>query len=265
MDQNIVWATPDPEAVDLAEQMREERDVMEAILQETVESARNGALKESGRTVCGGDKVKAPGARYNKAVQLQACPVGSTGTWHSHATQSELRNPEHSLPDWANVIFHDIDASIVVGTQTLEQVVAAEDRRVMADEFQEALGLDVSRTDQVVGALQQGQIPDPPAARERVRDRLSPLVSRHRTDFFDLDDSVQGPAVPAYAPGFDVLVAREVAAANAPDVGNLRKSARNGSAILGKLDRRLGGVKGEAVSSAVGIVVGSVVSKMLGL
>lgn len=264
MDEVVAPLSPSAAGTALAEEMRGETGVMETILRETVESAEEGTLRESGRTTCGGDRIRAPGARFPKSVQLRGCPVESTGTWHTHVTQSELRHPEHSLPDWANVIFHGIDASMVVGTQSLEQVVAASDRAAMADAFQSALGVQVRSSDAVVSEIQRGNIPDPPAARERVRQQLSGLVERHPTDFEELDAKITAPTIPAYHPGFDAMLAVESSTFDGPDTGGLRRSARNGMDVFRRIEARLD-LKDEALSNATGIVVGSLVSRVLGL
>lgn len=175
----------DPAADDLLAAMLEARDTMATIVTETIE-----AHKESGRTVCGqGGKLRGPLARFPSAVELNAqCPLKTSGAWHTHTHQ--LRSPDQSLPDMANVVFRNLDASVVVGVETSDTMVAAADRDAMVERFQDALGLEVSSTREVVDALQAGLIPDPPAARRRARSRLGPLIGRASTSFPDLAGQV---------------------------------------------------------------------------
>lgn len=175
----------DPAAADLLNTMIEQRDTMRTILEETLEAER-----ESGRTVCGrGGRLRGPLARFPSAVELNAsCPLRTGGAWHSHTHQ--LRSPEQSLPDTANVVFGNLDVSIVVGVDDSDTLVRAYDRSAMVTAFQDALGLEVTSTSAVVDAIKTGQIPDPPAARTRVRSRFGPLFSRRTTSFPDIASRV---------------------------------------------------------------------------
>lgn len=179
------------EASDLGFSLGDAVEVQEQILLETIESAEMGQPRESGRTACGNSQnVRAPIARFPEAVRLSGCPIGVTGIWHTHPTLKGLREPEHSLPDWANVVFTDLDASMVVGVETSELIVTSEDRSAMIQAFQNALGLNVEGVNDVVHAVLSGKIPDPDSARERVRQELQPLVMRVNTSFPVLRDRV---------------------------------------------------------------------------
>lgn len=162
-------------------------DVMRTILVETVEDSR-----ESGRTMCGrSGTIKGPLSRFPAAVELDTvCPLRLSGAWHSHTHR--INEPVHSLPDVANVVFGNIDASVVVGAESSEALVRAEHRDVMAEAFQDALGLEIESPEGVVDALRSGRIPDPAGARRRVRGRLAPLFIRSSTNFPDI--SAQVPA-----------------------------------------------------------------------
>lgn len=180
------------EADELAQQMLEQRDVMRTILEEVLASAEDGEIRESGRTVCGSAKdPRGPLARKFTSVSLPTCPIRVGGAWHAHVTEGELKNPESSLPDVANVVFGKLEASIVVGTQSAEVVLAAEDRDAQVAAFQEALGVDVGSPHDVVNAVLSGAV-NPSQARQRVRDTLSPrLVYRTDTGFEDLTREVE--------------------------------------------------------------------------
>lgn len=172
---------PSPEASQLGEILLNNEDVQRTILQETLDSAAAGELLESGRTVCGDPtNVRLPFHRRERSVELSACPTPNAGIWHTHVTQQQLRDPEHSLPDWANVIFDAADASMVVGIQTSEVIVAATDREAMLERFEDALGIEVHAPTGVVEALRDGAIDSPTRARQRVRNELHQCV--HRVD-----------------------------------------------------------------------------------
>lgn len=176
---------PDADAQRLASQMLESGELGE-ILEETVQSARNGRITESGRTYCPSlsESLIGPAARFPRSVKLEECPVrGRTGLMHTHVTAGQLSNPDHSLPDIANVVFHSPDASVVVGTETADVLVRAENEGEMEAAFQEAIGVPVSNTHDVVAAIRQREISDPVAARERVRSAFGPLFRRESAGF----------------------------------------------------------------------------------
>lgn len=184
---------PDPYAVELSERLLEEHDVLEEILEETITSAENGRITESGRTVCpeSGDRILGPLGRFDRSVNLQECPIGESAVLHSHVSLDQLTQPEHSLPDSSNVILGGVDVSIVVGTQTHDVLLAPADKQTALNEFQDALGVEVRSTDDVVRAIETGQIPDPTDARRRVKARLSPLYKEVPSDFSHLALRVQ--------------------------------------------------------------------------
>lgn len=186
---------PHPEAWEMADHILRDREELVTILHETVEAAENGQVKESGRTYCPrSDAVLGPAERFPKAVELQECPRGAAGVVHTHVAPSELHNPEHSLPDMANVIFSDITASVVLGTQTSDVMLAPADVEPAAAGFSDALGVQVDGPRDVVKALKRGDIPDPPDARARVRARLSSLFNTVSTSFPDIDQRIRSLA-----------------------------------------------------------------------
>lgn len=176
----------------LAQDMIQRDDVMWTVIQETLESGRQDNLTESGRTVCGTAKRPLPPIlRRFAQVTLPTCPRTVGGTWHTHVTRDQLLNPENSLPDWANVAFGVIDVSIVVGAETSEVVVGSADRSVMQHELRQVLGVDVESVEEVVDAILNGKVQDPPAARARLRQQLHPLVFEVETAFPDLAEEVR--------------------------------------------------------------------------
>lgn len=202
---------PDGQARALADEMMSMDGVMREILDETIPTGDGEEVRESGRTLCGSSsEVRGPLARFPTAVELASCPVGAHGgTWHTHVTRDQLKRPSNSLPDTANVVFGEIDVSIVVGTQRSEAIVAAEDRQGAAQEFRDALGVDARTTDDVVEAIIDGQVRDPPDARRRVRHRLSSLFIESDTTFRDMDRRLEMSGVPAHSMvSFEMIDAR---------------------------------------------------------
>lgn len=197
---------PSADAVSLSQFMMNAVDVQRRILLETIEAAEAGHVVESGRTICpeGADPIRGPLGRFPMSVELQSCPVGASGIMHTHVTVDQLRAPEHSLPDVANVIFEGIGASLVAGTRRHDLLHAPSDPDQAVTDFQDALGLDVRSTEDVVAAIRQGRISDPADARSRVRSRLGGLFQTPRSGFQDLDERVtklaQREALPARQP-----------------------------------------------------------------
>lgn len=178
---------PDRDALALAEEMVQRDDVMRTIIQETLEAGRQGNLTESGRTVCGTAKRPLPPIlRRFAQVTLPTCPRTVGGTWHTHVTRDQLLNPENSLPDWANVVFGVVDVSIVVGAEMSEVVVGSADRSTMQHELRQVLGVDVEDPEDVVDAILDGEVQDPPGARARLRRQLEPLVFEIETAYPEL-------------------------------------------------------------------------------
>lgn len=262
---------PSSEAQRLAQQMVVAHDTMRDILDETLTSAEEGNLLESGRTVCGDEtEIRGPVARYPLSVELATCPVGASGVWHTHATPSQLKNPENSLPDIANAVFGTVDVHIVVGTESAEVFMAADERKSAQDAYRNAVGEEVASTAQVVAALQAGRIPDPAEARIRVREALAPLVKRVPTGYEDLTARVPAQATPLFSPeGPDVnpqfpTLAAARADTYSPDVGRMREQSRaTADAFRVIVDKY--GIKEDAISNATGIIVGSLISRLLGL
>lgn len=202
---------PDPQAMELADEMLAMEGVMRDILDETIPNGDDTEVRESGRTLCGrGASIKGPLARFPTAVELASCPRGAGGgTWHTHVTKDQLRHPTNSLPDTANVVFGEIDVSIVTGTQEAEAVVAASDRQRAADTFRDAIGVEAESTDDVVDAILDGQIPNPPDARRRVHDRLDAMFVMQPTNFTDMDQRLELSGVPAHSTvSFEMVDAR---------------------------------------------------------
>lgn len=203
-----LYAAPRPSnnARMLANTITGATDVQRQILMETVESAQQGNILESGRTFCpeNAGMVRGPLGRFPRAVDLQSCPVGSAGIIHTHVSTSQLRNPTHSLPDTANVILGEVDASMVLGTTSSDLLLAPDDPEEATAVFQDALGLGVNTTDELVSAIESGQIPNPPEARRRVRTRLSSLFTTVRSPHRDIDFKVNQlgseGAIPARRP-----------------------------------------------------------------
>lgn len=175
---------PDDEARMLSVKMLASDRTMRAVLDETITAAENGQIKESGRTACGAvTNLKDPLARFPKAIDLSQCSVDLSGTYHSHVTTHQMFNPSHSLPDMANVVFGGLDVSVIVGAETADVLVEAQDREAMAETMQNVLGIESRRTMDVIDALETGEIPDPAAARRRMRREFSSLLFTHTTDY----------------------------------------------------------------------------------
>lgn len=160
----------DPNAVALADALLADESTQRELLAETIAEG-SARMLEAGRTVCGVDAdPKAPHDRSGRSVDLAPCDPGEqTGIYHTHPGYGQLQQPEHSLPDFANVAFEGVDASVVVGTDAHSVVVAAADREAQQAAFRNAVGVDVDSTRGVVNALRRQQISRPDRARKRVR------------------------------------------------------------------------------------------------
>lgn len=249
--------------LEMADILIENTDVHQVILQETIESARDGQILESGRTACGnGASIRRPFDRFPTSVRLSSCPRGASGIWHTHVTTSQLREPEHSLPDWANVLFTDVSASMVVGTRTSEVVVAATDPELAIAEFQNALALDVTSTHEVVKAIRDGDIPDPTAARSRVRANLSPLVSRVMTNYPAFDQAVSEVGRPSID-ALEVIEANQMynAFTHWKSEG-LHRRARECQPLARQMTDGIS-IRELVVSTAIGNIVGEVTKRLL--
>lgn len=169
------------------EAMTARAGVGDEILRETIEAAAEGGEPmESGRTWCESDpdaRLRRPTSRHRAAVNLDGCPPGDLiAVWHSHTSPGQVRNPEHSLPDVANVVFGHVDASMIPGAESDHLLVAGADRGGMADRFRNVLGADVQTTRGVVDAIQSGEISNPARARDRVNSEFAPLMRRVDAD-----------------------------------------------------------------------------------
>lgn len=227
-----------PEAREAAKILREEVEIQRTVLEETIQSAEQGQVKEAGRTLCGPNAVRRPIQRLPRSIKLQRCPVGATAIIHTHPSMAELRNPHHSLPDVANVLF-EVDASMVVGTDSSEIITRADDVDAMHREFENAIGLTVDSTQEVTAAVRDNRIPDPPAARDRVREALGGLVSRESMSFSDLSAEIDDLNIPARSISAACLTGHghtQTVATNAPTsfhqqqsevVANIRATVRN--------------------------------------
>jgi hypothetical protein len=161
----------DPNAAALADALLADQDTQRQLLAETVAEG-SARMLEAGRTVCGVDgDPKQPRDRSDRSVDLAPCKPGKqTGIYHTHPGVGQLQRPEHSLPDFANVAFEGVTASVVVGADSHSVVVAAEDREAQRDAFRNAVGVDVDSTRGVVNALRTNTISRPARARQRVRE-----------------------------------------------------------------------------------------------
>lgn len=184
--------TPDPDANALAMQMLRNTDTLRAVLEETLASAQNGVLKESGRTVCPRlqDRIMGPLSRFPRSVSLEQCPRGQAGLIHTHVTPDELLTPEHSIPDMANTAFHNVSASIIVGTQTSDVLVAPRNKALMQQAFHDVLGHRVGSTREVIQTMRRGDI-NPVQTRRELRDELSGLFRTEDTAFPGLTAEVR--------------------------------------------------------------------------
>ena len=151
-------------------------DTQEQVLGETFDALDAGSIKESGRTFCpSSDKLKGPVARRGASVDLSTCSVPPTGIIHSHVTRSQLRNPKHSLPDIANVLYGPADASLIVGTETCDLFMEPVDVDYGRYLFDSGVGVSVDSPSDVLEAITDGRVPNPSQARKNVRDILRPL------------------------------------------------------------------------------------------
>jgi hypothetical protein len=254
--------------------MMENDSVQREIIAETLESAESGQIKESGRTVCGRGSIRGPLGRYPTSVKLDSCPKDRGGTWHTHVTPEEIRSPQNSLPDMANVVFGYIDASIVAGTDTSEAFIRAANPDATKDAFAEAIGVPVSRPEDVTNAVMSGDV-NPQRARQRVRRQLSPLFIEDRNNYTNLVSRVPASVnLSNPGSGMEMREARMYhphfrdGPASLSPVQQMSESMDEAgkkmiSAAQGEDGSAFGSIKGLAVSSAVGTVVGEVVTRVL--
>jgi len=172
---------PDDHAVTLAEQLVVS-DLNELVLNETLDAAEDGAITESGRTVCSSfENVQPPIGRHPMSVDLAGCrPWDATGIIHSHVTPDELRNPTHSLPDVANVLYGNADASIIPGAETTHAIVTPTDETLPEAQaiFANVIGVEVDSPEDVSRAVDEGAIRALDDAQRRLMDQLDPITDR---------------------------------------------------------------------------------------
>lgn len=263
-----VLFAPDEEAMGLARQLEGAEDVHREIINETLTSAENGQIKESGRTVCGSlSKVLSPIARFSKRVTLDSCPRGASGGLHSHVTLDELQTPHNSLPDIATVMYGQMDVSGVVGTDSMELVVRADDGDAAKEVFNDIVGVEGSSPNRVVNAVLSGDI-DPDRAHTEVRRRLGSLfltsqtgyhdLRRHAESLFPLDNPVEFGQYDAHEAAVFQIVMQQEEPRNTfeklDDVGDQVEQVETpGDDSLRNL----------AIGAAVGTVVGTVIEKVV--
>jgi len=258
--------------------MTQREDVQQTILEETLDSQASGQILESGRTLCNANKrIKGPISRFPRAVDLQQCPLsGSGGAWHTHVTPSELLNPQNSLPDMAAVVFGDLDVIGVVGAESAEYFMAADDAEKMRGEFRDAIGADVYSQEDLLEAVENGRL-NPTTARSRARKRLDSLITRDSTGFEQLAQRARSGGVIASALDgpyemVELSMVGNITVENheqyhegmADPKGCNAVTSAMGYQVEQKLSNGLPAtVKSTALGAAVGTVVGNVVERLL--
>lgn len=252
----------DERATELATFMLEQRDTMEEIVNETLTSAANGDIREAGRTLCpGSGEIRGALRRFPRAIDLATCPVDRGGTYHTHVTPREIRNPVNSLPDMANVVYGLTDVSVVVGTDTADVIVAAEDPDAGVREFQNAIGADVSGPTELSDAIRGGRI-NPSPARNRARSALDDLMFTAETGFSHYDEAVdtmpEANWAAPYGSGMDEEFSGNMAASTAFLPDSFEVASGMASGLISNTELR-----DRAISTAIGTVVGGVVSRVV--
>lgn len=252
----------DEMAMELAAGMVEQRDIMRSILVETIRSAKMGHIREAGRTKCPrSGEIRGSLQRFPRAIDLASCAVERGGTWHTHVTEDEIRTPTNSLPDMANVLFGLIDASVVVGTQTADVIVAPSDRKAGEEAFRNAIGADVSEPKELTAAINSGRIM-PSQARVRARQEFGDLVYTIETGFGELDAMIDDIADSSWATppksGGEEAVAGNGYAPTAFAPQSIEAAADMADGAVEGF-----GLKNLVLSQALGTIVGNVVDKAL--
>jgi hypothetical protein len=263
--------TPSPIASAIYDIMREHDDVKREILTETIDARNDGQILESGRTFCDNPRsIRGPLRRFPRAVDLQKCPVGGGGAWHTHVTPNELRSPTNSLPDMSYVVFDGLEVMGVVGTNSAEYLLAADDKAAMRAEFSDAIGETVESPQDVIDAIESGRV-SPTPARRRAKERLSPLIKNERTGFSGL--SVQGrgtqESLMAAQPYEHVEMALH---ASELDYGQIMANPGGMNLMASEIGEQIeemfatqvpGDITGTAVGATVGTVVGTIVERIV--
>lgn len=264
---------PSPIGEELAAGIVDDDDLQRELLAETIESGE-GRLLEAGRTFCGVDAVdgegKQPHDRNSRSVELQRCAVGEPSVIvHTHPTERGLQNPQHSLPDLANVAFEGVDASVIVGAETSSIVYSATDPEAQQAAFRNALGVDVDSTADVIDAYEDGRIGDAAVARRHVVDAYGPLVDTARTSHSDLaaeiPDSVTATDTGGLKMYYTVPFGSEPVDSVSPadsSVGRLREQGRIGAGVLRQITPSKE-VKDTAIGTLVGMLTSRVVKALL--
>lgn len=172
--------TVDPAVQGYAEAVINERpDIPQSILEETLTAAEQGAIEESGRTVCGDPQNDLPPSnREHMAVDLPGCRIGSaTAIFHTHVTPDELRSPRHSIPDMANIVFGSADVSAVVGIDETHVMARPADDSIEAVEerFRNVVGANVGSPQEVAELVDSGQLVNLRNVRDRLLVELDPV------------------------------------------------------------------------------------------
>lgn len=254
--------------------MMEAEEVHRTILDETLDAADSGDIRESGRTACGNlETLERPIARFPEAVELSSCPRQVTGTWHTHVSAEELHNPQHSLVDIANVAFGFVDASMVVGTETGEILLGSQDRDAMQGVLSEALDTEMDEHADVVRWIEGNSIPSIVSARTEVKEQYGPLVTRVPTGYGDLTDRVPAEGLAMAEPYEQAEVNVYIEdradddtqhAPECPDAGRLRQRARGGAQAIRQSASGDGlDLQTLVVSQAVGTIVGTIVERVV--
>jgi len=253
--------SPDADSLQLAREMVDNRSVMTEIITETITSAKAGSIKEAGRTICpGSGSVKGPLQRFPRAVDLAACPVSRGGTYHTHVTANEMRTPENSLPDMANVVYGLTDVSVVVGTQTADVIVAAGDREQAVVEFENAIGESVSGPRELHDAITGRRI-EPTTARARARRALDPMTFTAETGFPDLESEIDAVRSEQWAAPM-VSGKNEAYTGQSSPLGfnadSVEKAAQSADEIVPG-DQ----IKGLVISTTIGTVIGGLIDRVV--
>lgn len=260
---------PDAESAALADQILSNAEIHREIIAETLRAEETGSIRESGRTICPAvGKALDPTKRFPTSVKLASCPVSRGGIVHTHVTPDEIRRPQNSLPDIANVVYGLTDVSAVVGTQRAEAVMRSADPNSMKRSFESALGVDVSGPQEVYETIIAGEV-NPSRAQRAVRSELSPLFTSIEVDYTDLErqakqisagESIQSIEVHE-ATAFQSITTRE--SRGYQPAGSIQRAGEKiGSAVEnggGGGDSGLS-LRDLVLSQALGTIVGTVVS-----
>jgi len=255
--------------------MLDRDDIQRTILEETLASEGNGQILESGRTLCSSPSdIKGPLERFPRAVDLQRCPItGMGGAWHTHVTPEQLLNPQNSLPDIGSVVFGQLDVIAVVGAESAEYVVAAEDQDVMVREFRDAVGADIDDPGELVAAVQSGRV-NPRTANRRVRQRMGDMFIRDQTGFSDIAETVKERHQTTTAmqqPYEAVELSMIHAQTDTVQYSDAMSSPSTCNQMTGQMattaEQTLSSaipdaIKGPAIGAAVGTVVGNVINSL---